>query len=203
MFDHSMAVELDGTTDMLVHNVRLSNPVDEYVLQLKELTSIRKKTDEDHAKISKLEFFGGMYVNTIKENGNTRKECVCPGKNLKRCLQEGAKKFKLGKKVLNGVFIFESPVIEHDGPTDPDQLWADPRFRLTCPVGNQSNKILRTRPRFINWRLAFRMEYDPEEIDKRDLQRSWDEAGKRGLNDYRPLYGRFIASFPDAENDHN
>ena len=64
-------------------------------------------------------------------------------------------------------------------------------------------RIIRYRPRFDAWKLAFELFYDPQLLSKAELRQIVDDSGSRvGLLDFRPEkkgpFGRFsVTSWKD------
>jgi hypothetical protein len=57
------------------------------------------------------------------------------------------------------------------------------------------SKIIRTRPRFNRWSLAFTIEVNTDMLAQDDLITALDQAGTRaGIGDYRIRYGKFLAT---------
>ena len=69
--------------------------------------------------------------------------------------------------------------------------------QFTTGVVVQRRRIPRTRAKFDNWEVTFRLDTDEELVDQGQLARWLDIAGRRiGLGDWRPgksggNYGRF------------
>lgn len=175
-----------GTTPLLMHNARLSDPLDAIVKQMKPLNSKRAKTEEDHEELARLEFWGGLYFDSVVGP-------YLPGQNFERCLHEAAKITKDGKKIERGVFIdTELNALEYRGPRTIDGLWQDKNFvhRASSKVG--MNRVMRTRPVFRQWQVFSDGLYDPSVINLSELERIAETAGVMiGLGDWRPRYGRF------------
>ncbi len=53
---------LIGISTLLMHNGRLANPTDKWTKALKEVTSKKKKTEEDHLEIKKMEWRASLYM---------------------------------------------------------------------------------------------------------------------------------------------
>ena len=49
----SMNVSFVSDVPILLHNSQLANPMNEFAKQLKEVSGVKKKTDEHHAKMQK------------------------------------------------------------------------------------------------------------------------------------------------------
>lgn len=175
-----------GTTPLLMHNARLSNPLDDVVKSMRRITGKRKKTEEDYEELARLEHMGGLYFDP--EVGP-----YLPGQNFERCLLDAARLTKAGKKIERGVFV-ETDVnpIAYDGPRTVEGLWADLNFRFMASAKVGSNRVTRTRPHFRQWLAEADGVYDPEIIDLDELADIAGTGGRLiGLGDWRPRFGRF------------
>ena len=184
-----------GTRPLLVHNVQLASPLNSYAKRIKEITGKRTKTDEDRLAIARLEFEGGLYFDQVIGP-------YLPGMYMFRCLQEGAKFTRDGKKIERGVTVdeFMMPLL-YKGPRTLDGLWGtdgDSSFVDMRTVVVSRQKVDRTRPIFTDWAVECNLFYDPEVIDFEDLCRIANNAGRmEGLGDYRKFYGRWTADLVD------
>ena len=180
-----LTVTIRGLCPLMQHNIRLADPLDAVVKELKKLTKLKQKTDETHEEIMRLEWLGGLYI------GDDGGPCV-PGEHIEAMIREAAKKFKRGKDVQSSLFSYGNWPVLYDGPRDPDKLWNNPKFRDTRAVRVQSARTMRTRPIFHDWACRFELSYLPAQIDKADLQQ-WLATGGQlvGLMEHRPRYGRF------------
>lgn len=183
--------ELNGTSPLLVHNERLANPLHAATKRLKSLTGKRKKTDDDLMEIARAEFDGGLYVD---DDGP-----YIPDTWLLSMLRDAGKTKKLGKAVTQGVLVMTDKFHLDIGLTKKksesweDALWNGGYYDQRM-VGNQQNRILRTRPRFETWRVSAEINYDPSVLDEREIEQLLAIAGVRiGIGDYRPRFGRFNA----------
>ena len=92
-----VSIHIIGTTPLMMHNERLSDPDDEYTQQIKEITNKRtNQTEQDKALVSKLEWFGGIYTNGSKT-------LIMPAANIIRCFRATASYTKDGKKLAGGL----------------------------------------------------------------------------------------------------
>jgi hypothetical protein len=189
-------IELTGTTPLMMHNERLSDPDDEHTKQIKEITSKRtNQTEKDKELVSKLEWFGGLYTNGSKEP-------IIPSANTVKCFRETAAVTKEGRKVARGIspLTLHSPLI-YDGPKDLLKLYANPAFvdrrQVKVPGGG---RVKRTRPIFPAWGLVVDFELLTDVLDFSRLQDIAALAGlATGLGDARILgYGRFKAKVTKA-----
>lgn len=181
-------ISLQGQRPLLMHNSRLANPLDPIARQLKTISSKRKKTDEDHEAMSKIEFLGSLYHDSTLGP-------YFPGENIQRCLVEAARFNNLGKKVERGLFIeTEQNPLVYKGPRTSEKLWEDESFRHFAIVRVGTSRIVRTRPQFQQWELEAHGRLDESQI-------SWDQLGEIcqnagmyvGLGDWRPRFGTFTA----------
>lgn len=187
-----VVVRLDGTNDvgsaaLVLHNERLQDPLDPFQQAVAELAGKRGKTLADHLEIGRREFLGGLYT-----NGNG--PCL-PTMNVLRCIQEGAKRHKLGRDVLRGMFpLVEDVDILYDGVRDPDEMWKQAEtFSLRKGVVVSGRRVTRTRPIFRKWAAEVPFEIDAHVFNLEDVQKIVTDAGKyAGLGEMRPIYGRFV-----------
>lgn len=178
-------MKLTGVAPLVLHNIRLADPMDEFAQRLKEVSGKRKKTESDYLEMSRIEFFGGLYTN---EDGRV----IIPGVSLEAMIQDGAKVSKRGKDAKAGVIVEEDPLLIYDGPKDPESLYADKRFVLRAPVRVGPARIIRTRPQFPVWSLQFKVAYLIDVLSKKDLTDALVAAGRlKGLGTWRPRFGRF------------
>lgn len=181
-------ITLTGTAPLLMHNSRLSNPLDPATKALKKVTGKRQKTDDDHEQIARLEFQGGLYIDP--DVGP-----YIPGENIARALVDGAKLTKMGVKVTRGVFIStDVNPLAYSGPRSDDGLW-DAGFRHMASVKIGTSRTMRCRPWFVEWKVQADGILDPSVLELEDLAAIADSAGSLiGLGDWRPRFGRFTAT---------
>jgi hypothetical protein len=182
-------IALEGTHALLMHNSRLSNPLDPATKALKKVTGKRTKTDDDHAEIARLEHAGSFYFDS--DIGP-----YVPSDNIGRSLYDGAKKSKMGPRIKEGViFTTEVNPLSYKGPRDLAGLWSDENFRLMASVKVGTSRTMRCRPMFQEWRTEAEGILDPNILDLADLTNIATTAGfVIGLGDWRPRYGRYDAT---------
>lgn len=171
---------------MLMHSAALADPLNELTRELKKISQKRKKVDADHEEMPRIEFIGSLYYD--EEMG-----VYIPGENIDSMLVGPAKKLRLGTAFKSAVFVTEDLPLIYDGPRTPDELWQDKRFRFRKAVKVQTNRLVRTRPQFLNWSLKVPITIlDGAEIDADQVLEVAHIAGERiGLGDWRPRFGRF------------
>lgn len=186
----SIKVKIVGRAPMLMHSDRLANPLDPMTKAHKELTSKRKKTDDDHIAIAKSEYVAGAYWR--KDTG-----FFIPAQNLESCLVAAAKLQKLGVKFKQGVHVLEDELtIEGYEKKTPEQLWENPDNVDCRGVKVGQAKVMRYRPILRKWSLQATVALNEEVVNINEVKKAIVDAGALfGLGDYRPRYGRFNVEF--------
>lgn len=177
-------ITLIGTRPLLMHNEQLANPLSEASRRLKSVTKKRNKSDADFMEIAEIEFEGGLYF-------DAKLGPYIPDRVVRSALIQAARKLKQGKHFEEGIELpLDKYALQYDGPRTVAGLWQK-KFYDQRMVGNQRVRILRTRPRFDNWKCAVEIFFDETMIDDRTLEQVVKRAGSLGLCDYRPLMGAF------------
>lgn len=179
-------LKIVGKVPLLMHSARLSDPLDEATKELAKFTSKRKKTEDDHVEVARLEHRGSLYWNATAGP-------YMPGENVAACLFRAASKLKL-MSTLKPALIITSEVnpLAYAGPRDIEGLWMNKAFvhRASVTVGQQ--RVIRTRPVFTPWSVTVEGELDTEAVDRDQFVRIVEIAGRSiGLGDWRPRFGRF------------
>ena len=180
-----ISYHIKGIAPLIMHNGQLANPFNPIVVEMKELTAKRGKTDKDLKDISDLEFEGGLYLN---ESGKP----IIPTKVIEATMHAGAKKQKNGKDFKAGAFCKEDALLIYDGPKSLQGLLADKRFRDITMMRVGPSKVPRTRAIYNSWELKFTMLHLPQTINRKAIDDAVLKAGELiGFCDSRPKYGRF------------
>ena len=185
-------VEIHGLSPIILHSCQCVNPLHPISLEMKKLTSKRKKTEEDIVKLSDLEWEAGLYWND--EVG-----VYIPAENLEATIREAAKSSKLGKHFQKG-FMVKNMMVPMDIGEEltKEEMRSDARFRDVRPMKVQQSRVLRTRPRFNMWNLTFTAAYDEKILNFEDVVNAFEYGGQYvGLCDSRPKYGKFSASITE------
>lgn len=193
-------ITITGTTPLLMHNVRLANPIDPHTKALSEATATYKKTktEADFYVVSKTEWFGGLYHDP--ELG-----VYIPSSWLIGTFGRGGVNYgKKGLAVKQSLLLSELayPLI-HDGPNDLEAMWEDQQYRDIRAAGVGRNKVMRTRPKFPRWALEVPALLDENTLDYSIFQAIAEKAGAlAGMGDYRPEksgpFGRYEVSVSKA-----
>lgn len=198
-----MTLQLTGTAALLMHNNISVDPLDPRTKVLKDYTGKRKKTDDDHLKIRRIEWELGLYYDP--EVGP-----YIPGVNVEIMLRDAGKLTKDGTNVTRAVVVAaEKLPLKYEGPRGDNgqgvqDLW-EANYKDVRVAGNQANSIIRCRPRFPGpgdrggpWSLTVPIFLEESILDPRELHRISVSAGLMiGLGDYRPRFGRFTVERAD------
>ena len=180
---------LVGVVGLLMHNPQLADPLNKCAKAMKEITSKRKKTDEDYALLAQKEFEGGLYLD--KELGP-----YVPDTMIHANIVKGASDKRGFKKTAQSAILMAGDrfPLNYKGPRDLEGLWADANFRDTraAVVPATRSRVMRTRPLFREWSVDIQLSLDTEMWNLDEFKTSLERAGSiEGLGDYRPVYGRY------------
>ena len=180
-----LEVKIEGVSPLLMHNGQMADPLNKFSKELRAVSSKKKKTDEDYAEMSRIEWHAGLYVD--KEGFP-----ALPSEALEAAIGDGAKKSKLGKAFKSAVFIDNDARLDIGTKKKAVELWGDEQYRDVRGVRVGQARIMRTRPIFTDWKATFIVNYDDEQVNESDVVRALDDAGSKcGICDNRPKYGRF------------
>lgn len=185
-----LKLQITGTSPLMMHSDKLANPLHPATKAHKELTSKRKKTDDDHEAIAKSEFIAGAYWD----------ESVgfyIPGQNFDATFWAGAKLQKLGVHYRRGCLVMtDKAKLIFSGPKTPEKLWEDLRFRDCRGVRVGQSKVMRYRPVFLEWAAELEVAVNPDVIDISEVKKAISDAGALiGVCEYRPRFGRFEVAY--------
>lgn len=178
-----------GIRPLLMHNADLCDPLNEYTQEIRKITSrgTRKYTDALLEELYWLEWRGSLYF-------DDKDGIYVPSDNIEACLKAGAARRRKGKDFQSAVFVDDDVVpLIYDGPKEPEKLYKNKSFVFRKgAVPNRQGRIIRTRPRFMQWSIEPTFQYDERIIDEESIiQAAYDAGLYVGLGDWRPKYGRF------------
>lgn len=183
----TIQVELTGVSALLMHSDRSLDPLDPLVREAGAITSkgAKKRTDVDNARLLEIKFHLALYHDGEKP--------YVPERCVLGALRDGARRNRQGKEVMAGVVIDPDNIpLIYDGPKNPDKLYLSTAFRDIRSVVIGKARVVQCRPRFIQWKLPFRLIFDSTVINERTLKAALDAAGMYvGMCDFRPRFGRF------------
>ena len=185
----NLKVTWKGTSPLIMHSCQCVNQLHPIQREMKKYTSKRTKTEEDLIKISDLEWEAGAYW---KEGLGL----YIPAENVRATLVNGAKEIRKGTDIQKYVDILDLYIPFNYGENLTKQELIDSyEYRDTRPMTVNRAKVMRTRPRFNQWNITFKMRYDETKIDLDVIMMSLKNAGSYiGLCDSNKYgYGRFVA----------
>jgi hypothetical protein len=183
----TIRLKLVGTKRLLMHNGQLADPLCAASKALARLTSKKNKTIADHEEIARVEWNGGLWL-------DSGRPCI-PAEALMASFVGAAKLRKRGEEARAGLIVEANAIIEYDGARDLDELWLDKRFRLRTAVRVRSARTMRTRPCFDDWSVEFTANYLASLLDRSLVFETWQTAGfVKGIGDWRPVNGTYEVS---------
>ncbi|KPA87277.1 hypothetical protein PF66_06187 [Pseudomonas asplenii] len=185
-----LTLKISGASPLMMHSDKFANPLNPATKAHKELTSKRKKTDDDHLAIARSEFIAGAYF---------EESCgfFVPGVNFDATFLAGAKLQKMGTHWKRGAVVMtdRAPLL-FSGPETPEDLWEDPRFVDCRGVKVGQAKIMRYRPIFLEWATELVVAINTDVMDVEEARKAIEDAGKLiGVCEYRPRFGRFEVAY--------
>lgn len=194
MFDnlfHAIEVKLTGASPLLMHADKLADPLNEATKRHKEVSSKRKKTDEDLLYLAQSEWWHGMYYDD--DLGP-----IIPANVIKGSLVNAAKMNRNGPVFKRAVNVLTpKSALEYKGTRDRDEMWKSDEFKDVRSVSVNNSRIMRYRPVFKEWSLRTEIAFNKEQTDRDTVIHTLVNAGKLvGIGDYRPqcggTFGRFF-----------
>lgn len=181
-------MKFTGRTPLLMHDPQLSDPDNDFVKQIKELTDKRKKTEQDRREIERLEWFGGLVIDPTTGLPAVKTAAV------RKCLIGAGTISKQGRAISRALSFSDMHIpLTYDGPKSLEALWSATQFRNRSSVKIGTARTMRMRPQFLPWQIEFTANLLGEVIDFSDFRRIAELAGDaEGLGDNRVnAYGRF------------
>jgi hypothetical protein len=161
---------------------------------MKAVSGKRKKTDADYDEMSRLEWLAGLY--------RSEDDLLIPDHVIESLMIAGAKKQKLGTQARCGLYFTQHATLDFQGKPhviNDDTLAemfesGDFTHKVRAKVGMA--RVMRTRPIFRHWVCMAEFQYDPDVLNRRDVEGIASAAGRFvGMGDWRPKHGRFEVDF--------
>lgn len=179
-------LHIEGTQPLMLNNNQVVNPFNRYTKMLKPLTAKKKKSEDDMVEIYRLQFESSLYM-----KGDVY---IIPSDHFWKSVCSAAKEEKKGKKFEQSFNIFEDCVLDFpEKNMSPDELYKNgEHVDIRIGVLNGRSSVPVCRAIFNEWKTIVDCFYDETQIDKDDILRFFDIAGKRyGIGTYRKKFGRF------------
>lgn len=182
-----LKLKLKGKAPLIMQSCILANPLHPMSKEIKKITGLRKKTDDDLEALLKLKFLGSIYW-------DEKLGPFIPGENLDRAYFDAAKEMKLGKKFTQAALIVEDKLpLVYEGPREPEKLYDNLNFVDTRLVKIGTSRVAMSRPIFKIWALNATLAFNEELIDERDVRQITSFVGRQGLGTFRRRFGKFTA----------
>jgi len=185
----TITLKLTGTSPLLHSCDRLADPLDPATIAHKELTSKRKKTEDDHRMIARSQWQGLLYW-------DEKLNVILPTQNIRASIIGGAKLNKLGMQIKRGTFLMEEEVqVDYGKKLTIDQLWEQKYYDRRSVVVSQA-RVMAYRPKFTTWSVQIEFKYDENMLDASQIMQAATNAGLFvGIGGFRPekggTFGRF------------
>jgi len=190
-------VRLVGTTPLVVHNVQLADPDNDFAKAIAVINAkASNMTEVDRREKARLQWFGALYVS---HNGHAGP--VMPTANIRRCFRQAGTATRQGKSIERAVIPLEVEVpLVYDGPREITELFKQPEYVWTTMVSINRGKVQSTRPIFHRWQVDCQLELVTELLDFDRFRAIVEQAGiVEGLGDGRVIgYGRFKSDVKKA-----
>jgi hypothetical protein len=179
-------VTIEGTVPIVMHNGQTADPLNPYSKAIKQVSSKRKKVDDDYEKMAALEWEAALYL-------DKQKRVILNDYVVESCIVGGAKKSKSGQQAKTALFVSGDAEFLVDGrPVTLDEIKGKPEYRLAVPVKVGMARVVRTRPKFDKWSSKFTLQVMDNVANESEVKDWLRDAGMLvGLCDWRPKFGRF------------
>lgn len=183
----TLTFNLRGIAPLIMHSDRTVNTLDPLTVAMKEITSKRKKTDEDLAQLADLEWQAGLYTDS---DGRV---CI-PSENIDKMLEKSAARVKRKDDFKAGcIALGPFPLIFKDSGKSVDELMRDDNYRYAKSKCVGQKRVMRMRPIFREWCVKIVIQFDDSVLNTKDVRECVERGGVLiGLCDERPRYGRFV-----------
>lgn len=182
----NLTFRITGTAPLLMQAETLANPLSPVTKAHKAVAGKRKKSEEDYEWLLESEWTASMYFDDAIGP-------YIPALNIEGCIAEAGKIHRLGKTIKQAVQVLgDKHKLEYDGPRKLDKIWQTGAHADVRGVNVGGKKVMRCRPIFRSWSTEFEVLVMEDVLDRSDLVRVVEEAGRRiGIGTYRPRFGRF------------
>ena len=191
----TICVTYRGIDSILQNNPQMSDPLNKFSKEMKQITGKRKKTDEDIADMRNLEIRAKIYFD--EEIGiyvpSSWVQASIAGVSWSRA------KIKKGD-IRACVFVTEQKLkLQYDGfeqVKKPMDIVGNDRFHLIQSLKQGQVRVVKATPIFNNWSFSCDIEFDDSIINESELKSIIEYGAKfGGFGDFRPTYGRAVVEF--------
>lgn len=191
----SLTVQIKGIEPLLINNPQAVDPFNKYSRAAKEITSKRKKTDEDLLKLREIEIESKLYF-------DEKVGVWIPATWITAAIaaQSWAKAKIKKADIRSCVFVNESKIKLNYAGMDKVKTKTDvvknEMFHTVLNLKQGQVRVCKAAPIFNDWSVEFEILFDDTIINASDLKNLIEIAAKfGGFGDFRPTYGRALATF--------
>lgn len=191
----SLTVQIKGIEPLLINNPQAVDPFNKYSRSAKEITSKRKKTDEDLLKLREIEIESKLYF-------DDKVGVWIPATWITAAIaaQSWAKAKIKKADIRSCVFVNESKIKLNYAGMDKVKTKTDvvknEMFHTVLNLKQGQVRVCKAAPIFNDWSVEFEILFDDTIINASDLKNLIEIAAKfGGFGDFRPTYGRALATF--------
>lgn len=191
----SLTVQIKGIEPLLINNPQAVDPFNKYSRAAKEITSKRKKTDEDLLKLREIEIESKLYF-------DDKVGVWIPATWITAAIaSQSWAKAKIKKADIRScVFVNESKIKLNYAGMDKVKTKTDvvknEMFHTVLNLKQGQVRVCKAAPIFNDWSVEFEILFDDTIINASDLKNLIEIAAKfGGFGDFRPTYGRALATF--------
>lgn len=191
----SLTVQIKGIEPLLINNPQAVDPFNKYSRAAKEITSKRKKTDEDLLKLREIEIESKLYF-------DEKVGVWVPATWITAAIaaQSWAKAKIKKADIRSCVFVNESKIKLNYAGMDKVKTKTDvvknEMFHTVLNLKQGQVRVCKAAPIFNDWSVEFEILFDDTIINASDLKNLIEIAAKfGGFGDFRPTYGRALATF--------
>lgn len=193
----NLKVTWKGVKPLILHSCQGVNPLHPISKEIRKLNNKprgQKLTEEELERLSDLEWESGCYW--LDGLG-----VYIPAENVEATIRNGAKANKKGKDIEKYVSVTDLYIpLDYGENLTKEELIKRFEYRDTRPMVVSRARIMRTRPRFDQWRITFNLAYDEAKIDLDTIVNAIEFSGSYvGLCDSRPRYGQFVATIEELD----
>ena len=184
-----------GIDTLLQNNPQMSDPLNRYSKEMKQISGKRKKTDDDIVAMREIELRAKMYWD--EEIG-----VYVPSSWVTASIQGVSwSRAKIKKADIRAAVFVTEPKLQltYDGMETvkaPLDIVKNDRFHRVMSLKQGQVRVVKAAPQFAKWSFAAEIEFDPEIINEAELK-SLIEYGAAygGFGDFRPTFGRANVEF--------
>tara|TARA_B100001248_G_C27393176_1_gene463695 strand:+ start:1652 stop:2323 length:672 start_codon:yes stop_codon:yes gene_type:complete len=201
---------LTGVTPIQLQNFKYQHPSEPLYKIRTPISQKRKKTEEDHITLSKLDFLMSCHWqidNTddcdciVDSNGNVSfagfKNPYMPAEMLRKSIRNSAKALnnRKGSAFDRGVTVTKDMLLNFKGEKDCNTMWND-KLYVRLRGERNGNLIWITRVKIPDWSVNFSLTCDTSQVELSELETMLTASGMySGVGSYRPENGGNAGKF--------